>query len=157
MKISIYKIYNNDVSYIGSTNNFKNRMSWHKSACCNEKSPKYNYFIYQYIRAHGGWDQFTKEIIHTCEVADEIEQRMVEQEFIKTNECKLNKNKSYQTEEEKKDKIKEYSKQYIEQNREKIKERKKQKTTCECGSVFRKNDKARHERSIKHIQFMESK
>ena len=177
MKIDIYKIYNDDVSYIGSSHRFKKRMNNHKSDCCNEKSSKYNLFIYQYIRQHGGWDAFTKEIIHTCEVADETEQRMVEQEWIKNNECKLNMCRSYQTKEERKEQTKQYKKQqkykeqqkkYREANEEKIKEyqqeynqtnkeKLKQKITCQCGSTYRKSDKTQHERSIKHIQFMESK
>ena len=111
MKIDIYKIYNVDMAYIGSTKNYKDRMKIHKSNCYNDNQKKYNYFIYQYIRQHGGWDAFTKEIIHTCEVADETEQRKVEQEWIKNNECKLNKNKSYRTEEEKKQQKKDTHKQ----------------------------------------------
>ena len=160
MKIDIYKIYNNDMAYIGSSQNFKQRMKDHKSACYNEKSSKYNYFIYQYIRTHGGWDEFTKEIINTCEVADRTEQRMIEQEFINENECKLNDRKSYQTKEEYKEQIK----QWHEQNKEKVKEYREanrehinQKTTCECGSTYTKRSKTAHERTIKHIQFMESK
>ena len=153
MKIDIYKIYNNDMAYIGSSHRFKKRMINHKSSCYNEKSSKYNLFIYQYIRTHGGWDQFTKEIIHTCEVKDKTEQRMVEQEFIKNNECKLNMCNSYRTEEEEI----EYKKEWYKSNKDKINERQKQKTTCECGSTFIKKDKNRHERAKKHIQFMESK
>ena len=77
MKIFIYKIYNNDMSYIGSTKNFKSRMDNHKSACYNEKSKKYNLFIYQYIRTHNGWYDFKKEIIYECEVKDKDEQRYI--------------------------------------------------------------------------------
>ena len=187
MKIDIYKIYNDDMAYIGSSKNFKKRMDCHKSNCNNENLKAYNCFIYQYIRQHGGWDAFTKEIIHTCEVADETEQRMVEQEWINKNECKLNDRRSYITEEDRiqrdkkaykkwfeqnkehilelkkqwneknKEKIKEYKKKWYDDNKERYKEQNKQKTTCECGSVFRKSDKAQHERTKKHIQFMETK
>ena len=161
MKIDIYKIYNDDMAYIGSSKNFKDRMRYHKSDCYNENRKSYNLFIYQYIRTHGGWDEFTKEIIHTCEVADDTEQRMVEQEFIKNNECKLNCKKSYQTKEERKEQKKEWN----EKNKEKIqkqkkecneqnKERRNQKTTCECGSIYRKGDKTKHERTNKHKNFI---
>ena len=153
MKIDIYKIYNDDVSYIGSSKNFKKRMIKHKSNCYNENQRSYNLFIYQYIRQYGGWDEFTKEIIHTCEVVDKTEQRIVEQEFIKNNECKLNDRKSYRTEEERKQDDKRAQRKYYETH----KEQRNQKTTCECGSTFRKGAKTRHERTIKHIQFMESK
>lgn len=141
------------MAYIGSSKNFKNRMKCHKSNCYNENQKAYNYFIYQYIRQHGGWDAFTKEIIHTCEVADDTEQRKVEQEWIKNNECKLNIYKSYETEEERKER----KKQYRQANIERFKERGKQKITCECGSVFRNRDTTHHKRTKKHIQFMEAK
>ena len=185
--IYIYKIFNDDVSYIGSTKNFKDRMKCHKARCNNENLKEYNLFIYQYIRTHGGWDQFTKEIIHTCDVVDKTEQRMIEQEFIKTNECKLNGKNSYQTIEElkesarlrankyrkaNKDKVREKKKEYREANKEKLKEKKKeyreankdkirekknQKFTCECGGTYTHSNKTAHERSNKHIQFIESK
>jgi hypothetical protein len=157
MKIYIYKIYNDDMAYIGSTVNFKQRMDNHKSSCYNKNKKSYNYFIYQYIRQNGGWDEFEKEIIHTCDVADETEQRMVEQEWINKNECKMNMCKSYRTEEERKEQGKKDCKKYYEVNKKKIKERQNQKTTCECGSTYTKRSKTRHERTKKHIQFIESK
>ena len=137
MKCIIYKIYNDDMAYIGSTKNFKDRMKGHKSVCNNEKSTKYNYFIYQYIRQKGGWNDFKKEIIYECDVKDKDEQRIVEQEWIKKNECKLNTNNSYTSKEERKEKIKQYNeknkdmakeqkKRYYEKNKEKIKEYHKQ-------------------------------
>jgi predicted GIY-YIG superfamily endonuclease len=156
MKIYIYKIYNDDMAYIGSTVNFKKRMDCHKSNCNNENLKAYNCFIYQYIRQHGGWDEFTKEIIHTCEVVDKTEQRMVEQEWIKNNQCKLNDRRSYITEEELKEYNKDYYKKYHETHKEKRNHQKKQKTTCECGVIYTKTNKARHERSKKHIQFMKT-
>ena len=39
--------------------------------------------------------------------------------------------------------------------KDKYYEKAKEKYTCECGSILRRNDKARHERSKKHARFME--
>lgn len=152
MKIFIYKIYNNEMAYIGSTVNFKKRMERHKSDCNNEKSKAYNLFIYQYIRTHNGWENFKKEIIYECEVKDKTEQRMVEQKFIKNNECKLNMCNSYTTDEERKEKVKEWyeqnkdkkkeqSKQYKEQNKDKIKEQNKQYYEQNKEKIREKNKK----------------
>jgi hypothetical protein len=55
-----------------------------------------------------------------------------------------------------KDKISEKAKKYYEDNKNKILERTKIKYTCICGSCIRKADKAQHERSKKHIKFLES-
>ena len=55
-----------------------------------------------------------------------------------------------------KDKILEKNKKYRENNKDEISENKKEQMNCECGSCFRKNDKARHERSIKHQNYLKS-
>lgn len=43
---------------------------------------------------------------------------------------------------------------YRESNKEQISEKMKETFTCDCGSVCRKNEKKRHERSQKHISFI---
>lgn len=135
MYIYIYKISNNDTSYIGSTKNFTARMACHKSRCNNASDKYYNQFLYQYIRQHGGWDHFNKEIIHESDVSDRVEQRMIEQQFIEKNECKLNQCKSYRSREDRN----KYKAQY---NRKKI--------TCKCGSVVSSGGYAKHERTTNH-------
>lgn len=67
--------------------------------------------------------------------------------------------------EKNKEKEKEYMKEYKEKNREKKKEymkewhrknkeKAKEKYTCECGSILTKNKKSRHEKTKKHINFI---
>jgi hypothetical protein len=51
--------------------------------------------------------------------------------------------------------ISEKKKKYQLENKEKIAEQRKVKITCSCGSIFRKNDKARHERTKKHQKFIQ--
>ena len=58
--------------------------------------------------------------------------------------------------EDNKDKIKEYFKQYRQANKDKIKEKKNQKFICPCGGKYTKQNKARHDRSNKHKQYIES-
>ena len=53
-----------------------------------------------------------------------------------------------------KEKLQKKSKEYIEKNIEKIRERQSTKYTCECGSTITKKSKARHERTQKHINFI---
>ena len=55
-----------------------------------------------------------------------------------------------------KEKIKEYSKEYNINNKERISERNKVKMTCECGSIVRKSDINRHNRTIKHKKYMDN-
>ena len=56
-----------------------------------------------------------------------------------------------------KDKINEYQREYQKVNKEEIREQKTVKFTCDCGATFQKTEKARHERTIKHIKYIESK
>jgi len=51
---------------------------------------------------------------------------------------------------ENKDLCKEYHKQYREENRDKINE----KSDCECGGKFTNSSKARHSKTIKHQQYL---
>ena len=44
---------------------------------------------------------------------------------------------------------------YKKKHKEEINEKRKEKYTCECGSKIRKEDKIQHERSKKHINFIE--
>jgi hypothetical protein len=55
-----------------------------------------------------------------------------------------------------KEKISEYNKEYHEANRKQILEKKKQKYICACGSTLTIRHKARHERSIKHQNYLKS-
>jgi len=55
-----------------------------------------------------------------------------------------------------KDKRSEIDKRYYKDNKEKINERRNTKYICICGSCIRKGEKAPHERTKKHIKFLES-
>jgi len=48
-------------------------------------------------------------------------------------------------------------KQYCDKHAEQLSEQRKQQFTCECGSVCRINEKARHERTLKHQNFIQNK
>lgn len=76
-------------------------------------------------------------------------------QYYETNKQIINdKHKQYQ--ELNKDKLKQRSKQYYKNNKEEIKEKRKIKHTCPCGGVYSNCNKARHERSKRHVQYMES-
>ena len=56
-----------------------------------------------------------------------------------------------------KEKIKELNKKYQADNKEKIKElnkKYKQKHKCICGSIYQKNQKTRHEKTKKHLDYL---
>jgi len=58
--------------------------------------------------------------------------------------------------EQNREKMQELQKQYYEANKQKLLEKLKEKITCECGSVVRKSDIRRHEKSIKHQNYLKT-
>ena len=94
-----------------------------------------------------------------CESKNQLEAR--ERYYIENNDC-INKKIPTRAQNEymkiyrdnNKDKILNYQKIYNDNNKEKIKERKGKKITCECGSIYRKSDKSRHENTNKHVEFI---
>jgi hypothetical protein len=54
------------------------------------------------------------------------------------------------------DKIKEGKKKYRENNKEKIKEYREKQYTCECGSTLCLVKKSSHNKTKKHINYIES-
>jgi hypothetical protein len=71
-------------------------------------------------------------------------------------------NKEYLSEQNKQyrkeniDHIKDYMKDYYQENKEKIKSQQSQKTDCECGSKINHGEKARHHRTKKHQNYVDS-
>ena len=63
----------------------------------------------------------------------------------------IQQHKKYLNNQEKK---KDERKQYYKEKKILINEKAKIPMTCVCGSTFRKSDKARHERSKKHQEFI---
>jgi hypothetical protein len=136
------------------------RLSKHKDLSCSSKQiiSRNNYYI--------------EQIDSTF---DEEESVMLERYYIETFECVnelipgrsrkeyLEENPEYYKEYMKKwrkdntEYMKEWSKKYYEKNKDKILEKMKKKYTCECGTTLRKDGKLDHEKSKRHINFINSK
>ena len=131
----IYKLVHkddqdNEMIYIGSTTNFRGRKYEHKNNCCNENKKQYNFYVYQYIRENGGWDEWQMVAIETypCESKRDLEIR--ERYFIETFKSKLNKKIPTRNKQEYNEANKEYFKEnrknYYEANKEQISEKRKE-------------------------------
>ena len=98
-KSMIYKLVCNDVNisdcYVGSTTNFYRRKQEHKSNCCNVNSKIYNSYKYIFIRANGGFENWSMIIIenYSCENKRELEKK--ERYFMELLNATLNTKKSY--------------------------------------------------------------
>jgi hypothetical protein len=93
----IYKIVCNDLSvndvYVGHTTVFTKRKSLHKVSCNNESNNDYNLKVYNYIRANGGWDNFSMIEIEKYPCNDGNEARKRTRFFYELLNAKLNCNK----------------------------------------------------------------
>ena len=154
----IYKICCRDTSieeiYIGSTVNFKNRKCQHKISCNNTNSKIHNLKIYQFIRDNGGWDNWDMILLEEVKVNSKLELHKKEREYIDLLKPSLNIQVPNQTrkeyQEDNKETLREKALKYYHTNKEKRKE----KITCDCGSVYGKRDKARHNKTKKHIEYI---
>ena len=178
-KACIYKIACKDPNitdvYVGSTTNLAKRRYRHKSNCNNLNSSKYNLNVYQFIRDHGGFDNFEIIKLENFPCASFEELAKQERQWLEELGATLNKLVPSRTTSEYKkqyyqdnqDKICEYGKQYHQQNRYKILERKKQryeqnrekflkKNDCECGGTYTLVNKARHLKTTKHQNYLKT-
>lgn len=136
-KSTIYKLCCNDLDikeiYIGSTTNFNKRKNQHKSDCNNEKYTSYNYYVYKFIRDHGGFQNWSMVEIEMFDARDKKNLHRRERHWIENEKASLNSRKSYITEEEIKgnrvkynaenaNKIKDKKAEYYTKNADKIKE-----------------------------------
>lgn len=157
----VYKIIHNqsDICYVGSTvNELRVRFSQHKRALTSK------YSIVPYMKEHGR-DNFKIVLIKEYDIVDQKHLEAYEQLWINkltciNRKCSFNplrarkelmcieKKEYYKSN---KDVISERDKVYRSNNKDAISERRKKQITCDCGTTFRLCDRARHERSKKHI------
>jgi len=119
-KTVIYKLVNKEDYdsaniYIGSTANFTQRKSAHKSDCMNENNNAYNQKKYQFIRDNGGWDEWSMIEVEKYPCNDNYEAKAREEYWKIHFNAGLNTNKCFRTADEEK----EYSAQYRLDNHDK--------------------------------------
>jgi len=125
-KTIIYKLCCKDVAiteiYVGSTTNFRDRKRCHKLSCNLKTHNAYNTRKAQFIRANGGFENWTMIQLDVYPCQNKREAEMRERYWIETLQATLNSMIPFKTEEE----IKEQQKEYRELNKEQITEQKKE-------------------------------
>jgi len=137
----IYKLCCKDTSikdiYIGHTTNIIQRKNNHRICCNNEDRNGYDRYVYQFIRNHGGWDNWELIPIEELNCKNKTEAVIKERQWIETLSSKLNCNNPITTKEEKdkqkqdwyeenKDHILQKAKENYEENKEEKNEKAKQ-------------------------------
>lgn len=159
----IYKIISDstDQIYIGSTCEPRlcNRMRGHRNNLRRYKDGKTNYITsFELLDKYEDCKIILIEDF-PCENKDQLTKR--ERYWIEQNKtvC-VNKSIPSRTKEgyynDNKNNILEKAKEYYDMNKHMIIHVKSQKLNCECGSQFRKGDKARHLNSKKHQNYISS-
>ena len=164
-KTIIYKLCCRDVNikeiYIGHTTNFKLRNKQHKTDCNNPNYKQYNSYKYKFIRDNGGYSNWNMIIIKDYPCNNKREAEAEENRIMIELGASLNSQKSYTTEEQKKEDRKNYNKQnkdiinekqknYYQQNKDNILEKQKEKVICDkCDTAITKRYLKQHQKSDK--------
>lgn len=163
----IYKIVCNDLSikdtYVGSCQAFRARKNSHKNSCSNSNNNNYNFNVYKFIRANGGWNNWSMLQIETVMFREKRELLTKERYWLETLGATLNKTIPSRTYKESnqahyeanKEQINEKHKQYRETNKQQLAEKAKQLITCDCTRTIRKSDIIKHKNSKIHKQYQQ--
>lgn len=156
----IYKLCCKDTSitdiYVGSTTNKTKRKQKHKFNCNNETCREYNYYVYQFIRENGGWENWQIIVIenYPCQNRTELETR--ERYWLDELKATLNKQVPTRTQQEwygvNRDRIKIYKKEWREANRDKISEKQKEYYTVNRDIILenvKQYSKENHDKILK--------
>eukprot|EP01038_Epipyxis_sp_PR26KG_P010879 gene10879-14601_t len=141
-------------SYIGSTTDFHKGMIEHKSQCNNKNSMQYNFPVYQYIRSHGGWDNWKTLKLEDYSYNTKIEKYNRKAYWIKTLNATLTRQKTGNF--VKFEDLKAYHLNYKEKNRVRINERDKTKFQCACGGKYTYNGKSKHIKTELHQEWLKT-
>ena len=160
----IYKLVCNDINitdiYVGHTTDFIRRKANHKCSCNNENNKKYNYYVYQFIRNNGGFENWSMIEIEKYSCNDAHEATARERHWLETLGATLNILIPARTEQEwketNKDRLDEYHQEYYQANKEQISEKNKEKIICECGSIVIKRCLLIHRKSKKHLKYLDN-
>jgi hypothetical protein len=104
--------------YVGSTTNFRSRKSCHKSRC----SKDYNFKIYEFIRANGGWDNWIMIQLEEYPCKNKREAECREEQIRQERKATLNSQRAFITAEQ----LAEHNQEYIKEHAVQIVEKKKE-------------------------------
>ena len=167
---SIYKLCCNDPSitdiYVGHTTNFTRRKNEHKRTCTNEDTKAYNFYVYQFIRSNGGWNNW--DMIEICRQSciDGNDARKLERKYFEELGATLNvevpsRTKTEYYKDNREDTL-EYHKIYYEEHKEEINEKDKHRYETHKEEIKEKSRQYRelHKEEInerRRLQYQQKK
>jgi hypothetical protein len=152
-KIYTIRSHMTDKYYIGSTcSSLYKRLYEHRS---DYKRQRFNVSSYEILKYDDNYIELLENF--KCENKNELNKR--EGELIRlhkdniVNMCIPTRTRK-ERDNDNKDKLKDYRKQYRQDNKDKIKEQRTTNFKCECGNNYIYQNKARHLKTIKHTNFI---
>lgn len=173
----VYKLMcnNPEISdfYIGSTDNLRKRKYQHKQNCNHINSAAYNFYVYQFIRNNGGFENWNISQIDEVKYDTKNELHARERFHIDSLNASLNKKIPTKTQkernEENKEELKIYfknryetdkvnfknlTKQRYELKKDEIKEKASKKKNCVCGGRYTHSHITTHLKSQRHVNYL---
>ena len=166
----IYKICCKDHNikdiYIGSTTNMVKRRHGHKFNCNNENRRHHNLYVYQFIRDHGGWNNWDMVLVEKYPCLDKMELQQRERYWYDELKPSLNTQRPYISNEERRMEKIQYDHNYRNENRDRKnendkkyywenRERRNKKFDCVCGGKYTHQHKVTHNKTKKHRLYLE--
>jgi hypothetical protein len=157
-KCKFYRLVCKDVTvkecYVGHTTDEKNRRKCHKSRCTNEKGSAYTFFVYRFIREHGGWDNWYLLVHETLSVENKVAAALRERYWFEFYGATLNRTVPGRTDAE-----------YTHDHRDVLNQRSaawdaaheeylKKTHTCDCGGKYTTRGRCRHIKTNRHCTYI---
>ena len=154
---TVYKICCNDTTlsdiYVGSTTSFSKQKSSHKSKCNTTTSKGHNVYVYQFIREHGGWENWSMIEVEKYNATSKRNLEARERHWLETLGATLNKNIPYRTVKEWRETEKKRQKQWRDDNKEKRRQYDKKYRADNREELLIREKKYRDENKEKRRQY----
>ena len=147
-KIYCIRSHQTDKIYVGSTTReLCQRLAEHRR---DFKIKHRNTSSFELLK----YDDYYIELIKECPCENVQQLRKIEGKYIRKMNC-VNKKVAGRTKKEYNDETYDHRKAYREKHKEKYKQFRNTKIKCKCGVMTTKGNKARHEKSKRHLQTIE--
>lgn len=135
--------------YVGSTTRVADRRQNHKSRCNNAAGKYYNLVVYQFIRANGGWANWSLLVVEQIEYTLKHQLLLRERHHLEDLGATLNRQVPGAMEVGRQA----YDAVYHLANRDAILARNNIKHNCSCGGRYTHINMIQHSRSKRHIAY----
>ena len=133
--------------YVGHATDFRKRKNQHKTVCHDEKRPDYNFPLYQCIRQHDGWDNWSMVPIQQSSCINKLEALAIERALMEELNAMLNvltpgrTRKEYRI--ENKELIADQKKRYADTHKEHIQQYQKKRYENQKETILEQNKQYR--------------